>query len=86
MAKEPVNTEKEAPKPSPAPAPEPKEPSAGGTAGAGYPEAVDPKNLLTEQEKGKPDPVSKAEPSPGPVETMEDQGIGAKTPYPSKGD
>lgn len=41
-------------------------------------------DLKTEQEKGKPDPVGKAEPSPGPVETIEDQGIGARTPYPTK--
>lgn len=41
-------------------------------------------DFKTEQEKAtKLDPVGKAEPSPGPVETIEEQGIGARTPYPT---
>lgn len=51
-------------------------------APAGKPLGAD--DLKTEQEKGKLDPVSPAEPSPGPVETIEEQGIGSKQPYPTK--
>jgi hypothetical protein len=44
--------------------------------------------MMTEQEKAASDPsggvgpVSASEGSPGPVETMEDLGIGPRTPYP----
>ena len=40
-------------------------------------------DLKTEQEKGGKDPVGKAEPSPGPVKTIEDEGIGVRDPYPT---
>ena len=46
-------------------------------------------DMMTEQEKdtssGVPGvgPVSASEVSPGPVETIEDQGIGPRTPYPT---
>lgn len=66
--------------------PEDPTPAAPPPADAPPPAAppVTAEDLMTEQEKGEPDPVGKAVPSPGPVETIEDQGIGAKTPYPSK--
>lgn len=38
----------------------------------------------TEQEKGGKDPITPAQESPGPAETMEKQGIGPRDPYPSK--
>lgn len=44
---------------------------------------VAPADLMTEQEKGKPDPVGKAQHSPGPVRTIEEEGIGPRTPYPT---
>lgn len=79
----------------PAPAPVVKEPPAGGTQGA-YSETtstVPPEELLTEQEKdvvgtGGTDvtagvgPVAPSQHTTGPVETIEDQGIGPRTPYP----
>ena len=40
-------------------------------------------DLKTEQEKGGKDPAGKAEPSPGPVKTIEDEGVGARDPYPT---
>jgi hypothetical protein len=81
--------------PKPAPAPVVKEAPAGGTQGA-YSETtstVPPADLLTEQEKdvvgtGGTDvtagvgPTTPAEHTTGPVETIEDQGIGPRTPYP----
>lgn len=39
-------------------------------------------DLKTEQEKGGKDPISKSEPSPGPVKTIEEEGIQARDPYP----
>lgn len=66
-----MSNEKDAPKPAPK-APEPAPKKEGG--------AVD---LRTEQEKGGKDPVGKAEPSPGPVETIEDLDIGPRDPYPT---
>ena len=50
--------------------------------------AVVPEDMLTEQEKDVSadtpgvGPVSASEPSPGPVLTIEEQGIGPRTPYP----
>jgi hypothetical protein len=50
--------------------------------------AVVPEDMLTEQEKDTASevpgvgPASASEVSPGPVETMEDLGIGPRTPYP----
>jgi len=53
---------------------------------------VPPEELLTEQEKEAAaggdanagvGPVSPSETTPGPVETIEDQGIGPRTPYPT---
>jgi hypothetical protein len=50
--------------------------------------AVNPEDMLTEQEKGGGEgvpgvgPASPSEGSPGPVETIEEQGIGPRTPYP----
>ena len=46
--------------------------------------AAGPDDFKTEQEKGPIDPISPSEPSPGPVQTIEEQGIGARMPYPSK--
>jgi hypothetical protein len=49
---------------------------------------IPPEDMLTEQEKdqsgGVPGvgPASASEVSPGPVETIEEQGIGPRTPYP----
>jgi hypothetical protein len=46
-------------------------------------------NLMTEQEKDAGGasqgvgPMTKSENTPGPVETMEDQDIGPRTPYPT---
>ena len=72
------------------------EPGTGGTGGTGP--AVDPvapappaagplpvksDDLKTEQDKGGPDPIGEPiEPGPA-VETMQQQGIGARTPYPT---
>lgn len=58
----------------PVPDKTPEPPSGAGIA---------PGDLKTEQEKGGKDPVSKAEPSPGPVKTIEDEGIGVRDPYPT---
>jgi len=50
--------------------------------------AAAPAEMMTEQEKDTSastpgvGPVSASEVSPGPVETMEDLGIGPRTPYP----
>jgi hypothetical protein len=52
--------------------------------------SIPPGDMMTEQEKsaaaGEPGagvgPVSLAEVSPGPVQTIEEQGIGPRTPYP----
>jgi hypothetical protein len=93
-----VNTDKDdKPAVKPAPAPVVKEAPAGGTAGA-YSETtatVPPADLLTEQEKAAVGsgpagdttagvgPVGPAEHTTGPVETIEDQGIGPRTPYPT---
>jgi len=72
------------PKPTDAPAPiyaAPTEPMVGS-------QAVVPEDMLTEQEKDVSSdvpgvgPVSASEPSPGPVLTIEEQGIGPRTPYP----
>jgi hypothetical protein len=92
-------TEKTDHTPPPAPKPADKEPLAGGTKGAysATTSTVPPAELLTEQEKdvvgtGGTDvtagvgPVSPSEHTSGPVETIEDQGIGPRTPYPSGGE
>jgi len=77
---------------------QPKDPVAGGGKGA-FSETtsvVPPADMLTEQEKdvvgtGGTDvtagvgPTTPAEHTTGPVETIEDQGIGPRTPYPSGG-
>ena len=72
------------PKPADAPAPiyaAPTEPMVGS-------QAVVPEDVLTEQEKDVSSdvpgvgPVSASEPSPGPVTTIEELGIGPRTPYP----
>jgi len=71
----------------------PKEPLAGGAQGS-YSAAtvsVPPADMLTEQEKEAAaggegagvGPVSPSETTTGPVETIEDQGIGPRTPYPT---
>lgn len=50
---------------------------------------IDPEDIKTEQEKDTSGavpgvgPASAPEPSPGPVETIEEQGIGPRAPYPS---
>jgi len=78
--------------PPPAPKPVAKEPLAGGSAGAysATTVSVPPEDMLTEQEKlaaagdasAGVGPVSPSEHTTGPVETIEDQGIGPRTPYP----
>jgi hypothetical protein len=69
------------------------EPLAGGAKGA-YSETtsmVPPADMLTEQEKDTASevpgvgPASASEVSPGPVETIEDLGIGPREPYPTGG-
>lgn len=71
--------------PDPAPFVPPPPPAAPGVAPAA---SVAPADMMTEQEKDTSSelhgvgPVSPAEPSPGPVETIEDLGIGPRDPYP----
>jgi len=87
-----MNTEKNYAPPSSAPKPVAKEPPAGGTAGAysATTVSVPPEDMLTEQEKladagdasAGVGPVSPSEHTTGPVETIEDLGIGPRTPYP----
>ena len=70
-----------------------KEPLAGGTQGSysATTVSVPPEEMLTEQEKDAAaggegagvGPVSPSETTTGPVETIEDQGIGPRTPYPT---
>jgi len=70
-----------------------KEPLAGGTQGSysATTVSVPPAEMLTEQEKDAAaggegagvGPVSASETTTGPVETIEDQGIGPRTPYPT---
>jgi len=79
----------------PEPKPVPKEIPAGGSQGAysATTVSVPPEDMMTEQEKlaaagaagdetAGVGPVSPAEHTTGPVETIEDQGIGPRTPYP----
>ena len=75
------------PKPLPplAPAPTPAPAYAAPMVGS---QAVVPEDMLTEQEKDVSSdvpgvgPVSASEVSPGPVTTIEELGIGPRTPYP----
>ena len=73
------------PKPLPPLAPAPAPAYAAPMVGS---QAVVPEDMLTEQEKDTASevpgvgPASASEVSPGPVETMEDLGIGPRTPYP----
>jgi len=77
--------EKPAAKFEPTPAPKPAAPAAVSTG------SLPPADLLTEQEKDTASdtpgvgPVSPSETSPGPVETIEDLGIGPREPYPTGG-
>ena len=48
------------------------------------PAATPADEFKTEREKGKPDPVGKSK-APEKVQTIEDQGIDPRTPYPTKG-
>jgi hypothetical protein len=95
--KKSMTTEKQDPKHDPKPHDDPRaNPPRPATApaspvyGPGSPANVvgpAPEDMLTEQEKGGEGvpgvgPVGKSEHSPGPVETIEDQGIGPRTPYP----
>jgi hypothetical protein len=73
--------------PSMPPAPQPPAPKP--APAAATPGSLPAADMMTEQEKDQSGtvkgvgPVSPAEVSPGPVETIEEQGIGPRTPYPT---
>jgi hypothetical protein len=75
--------EKPAAKFEPTPAPKPAAPVVASTG------SLPPEALMTEQEKDTSSdtpgvgPVGPSQTSPGPVETIEDLGIGPREPYPT---